>query len=153
LRFTNIGAGNFVTGGDRSITATNVAVTFDGSVDISPTTTNKILSVAGNSDFTFNGSILTTNTGFSAELRASSTGRTTLNASNNYDGLTTVSAGATLRLGNANSLGTTLAGTVVASGAAIDLNGQAIAAEALTIQGSGINTNGALFNSSSAAAS
>jgi autotransporter-associated beta strand protein len=153
LRFTNIGAGNFILGGDRSITATNVAVTFDGSVDISPTASAKTFAVAGNSDFTFNGSILTTNTGFSAEFRASSTGRTTLNASNNYNGLTTVSAGAILRLGNANALGTTLAGTVVASGAAIDLNGQVIAEEALTIEGSGINTNGAIFNSSSAAAS
>ena len=124
LNFTNTGTGNSVTGGSRTITATNVAVTFDGSLDISPTDSAKTFTVAGNSDFTFNGSILTTNTGFSSEFRASSTGRTTLNASNNYDGLTTVSAGATLRLANSYAMGAANGLTnTVAGGGALELLG------------------------------
>jgi len=148
LTFTNTGAGNFVVGGSRTITATNAAVTFDGSVDISPTTTNKTFTVAGNSDFTFNGSILATNTAFSSEFRASSTGRTTLNASNNYNGLTTVSAGATLRLANSYAMGVTngLTNTVVSGGALELSNGILVDGEILDLNGSGVSDGGALRN-------
>ena len=148
LTFTNTGAGNFVVGGSRTITATNSAVTFDGSVDISPTTTNKTFTVVGNSDFTFNGSVLTTNTAFSSEFRASSTGRTTLNASNNYDGLTTVSAGATLRLANSFAMGVTngLTNTVVSGGALELSNGITVDGEILDLNGSGVSDGGALRN-------
>ena len=148
LTFTNTGTGNLVVGGSRTITATNVAVIFDGSVYISPTTTNKTLTVAGNSDFTFNGSILTTNTAFSSEFRASSTGRTTLNASNNYDGLTTVSEGATLRLANSYAMGATNGLTnTVADGGALELsNGITVDNEILDLNGSGVSDGGALRN-------
>jgi autotransporter-associated beta strand protein len=148
LTFTNAGTGNLVTGGSRTITATNVAVTFDGSVDISPTDSAKTFTVAGNSDFTFNGSILTTNTGFSSEFRASSTGRTTLNASNNYDGLTTVSAGATLRLANSFAMGVAngLTNTVAVGGALELLGGITVNGEILDLNGRGVSDGGALRN-------
>jgi len=137
LTFTNTGTGNLVVGGSRTITATNVAVTFDGPVDISPTTAAKTFTVAGNSDFTFNGAILTTNTGFSSEFRASSTGRTTLNASNNYDGLTTVSAGAKLRLANSYAMGVAngLTNTVAVGGALELLGGITVNGEILALSG------------------
>jgi fibronectin-binding autotransporter adhesin len=73
-------------------------------------------------------------------------------SANTYTGLTTVSAG-TLRLGKASALGTTAGGTSVTSGAVLDLNGQTIGAEAVTINGTGISSGGALINSSGTAAS
>ena len=79
-------------------------------------------------------------------------GALTLSGNNSYAGLTTVSGG-TLKLGHANALGTTAAGTTVSSGYTLDLNGQAIGAEALTITGSGISSAGALQNSSGTPAS
>jgi autotransporter-associated beta strand protein len=155
LTFTN--ATNTVTSSSgtsagRSIlnNSTNLAMTFSGAIDIGSSSTNEA-EFGAVGDIAVNGSIFNTNTGVRG-LTKSGNGVLSLNASNSYNGTTTVNAG-TLRLGNANALGTTSAGTVVASGATIDLNGQAIAGEALTIQGNGINTNGALFNSSSAAAS
>ena len=148
LTFTNTGTGNLVVSGSRAITATNVAVTFDGSVDISPTAAAKTFTVAGNSDFTFNGSILTTNTAFSSEFRASSTGRTTLNASNNYDGLTTVSAGAKLRLANSYAMGVAngLTNTVAVGGALELLGGITVNGEILALNGTGVSDDGVLRN-------
>ncbi|HTP41315.1 MAG TPA: LamG-like jellyroll fold domain-containing protein, partial [Nitrospiria bacterium] len=79
------------------------------------------------------------------------------NGNNSYTGTTTVSAG-TLQLGAAGSatnspLGTTAGGTAVAGGATLDLNGWSLAAaEPLSINGTGVGGNGALINSSGAAA-
>jgi autotransporter-associated beta strand protein len=148
LTFTNVGTGNVIVGGSRTITATDVAVTFDGAVDISQSGAAKTLTLAGNSDFTFNGSILTTNTSFTSGLVVSSTGLTTLNASNNYDGTTTVSAGATLRLANSYAMGAANSLTnSVASGAALQLQGGiAIEGEILALNGRGVSDNGVLRN-------
>ncbi len=80
-----------------------------------------------------------------------------LSGANTYGGPTTLSAG-TLRLGldgdaTNTPLGTAAAGTTVASGAALDLNGYTLGtAEALTLNGSGIAGGGALTNDSSQAA-
>ena len=76
----------------------------------------------------------------------------TMSGANTYAGLTTVTSG-TLKLGNATALGTTAAGTTVASGAALDLLGQPVGAEALTLSGTGISSGGALINSDGTAAS
>ncbi len=81
----------------------------------------------------------------------------TLSGSNTYTGLTTISAG-TLKLGATGDatntpLGTTGSGTSVTSGAALDLAGYALgAAEALTLNGTGVSSGGALTNSSGTAA-
>ncbi|HRG10626.1 MAG TPA: hypothetical protein PLJ08_18770, partial [Cyclobacteriaceae bacterium] len=65
-----------------------------------------------------------------------------------YTGTTTVNTG-TLRLGSLTALGTTAGGTIVNTGAAIDISGQNYAAaEPLTLNGTGISGSGALFNSS-----
>lgn len=79
-------------------------------------------------------------------------GTYTLSGANAYAGNTTVSAG-TLQLGNASALGTTAGGTTVSSGAVLDLNGQSVGAEAVTLNGTGISSGGALINSSGSAAS
>ena len=95
-------------------------------------------------------------------LTKSTTGTVTLSGANSYTGLTTISAGI-LKLGATGGttntpLGTTAAGTVVTSGAVLDLNGFTLANtgtfEALTLNGgTGIGNGGALTNSSASAAS
>ncbi|MFY7885985.1 MAG: hypothetical protein ACOVOV_14190, partial [Dolichospermum sp.] len=80
-----------------------------------------------------------------------------LNQNNTYTGLTTVNNNATLRLGAAGSgsntpLGTTAAATTVSSGGSIDLNGfTLVTSEALTLNGTGQSSNGALRNGGAAA--
>ena len=71
----------------------------------------------------------------------SGSGTQSLSGANTYTGFTTVSGGA-LILDNAVALGTTAGGTTVAGGATLDLGGQAIAAEPLTITGAGVGGNG-----------
>ncbi len=61
-----------------------------------------------------------------------------------------VSAG-TLRPGNSSSgLGTVAGGTTVASGATLDVNGQTMGNETITVSGSGVGGAGAVFNSGGA---
>jgi autotransporter-associated beta strand protein len=75
-----------------------------------------------------------------------------LSGNNTYTGTYTVSNGL-LKLGSGTALGPVGSGTTVASGAALDLNGQNYAlAEPLTISGTGISSGGAIFNSSATAA-
>ncbi|HMQ00404.1 MAG TPA: hypothetical protein PKC24_11535, partial [Cyclobacteriaceae bacterium] len=75
---------------------------------------------------------------------------------NSYTGSTLINSGI-LRLGSSGDgtnspLGTIAAGTVVASGASIDLNGFSLStAEPLTLNGTGISNGGALQNSSATA--
>ncbi|MGC4013542.1 MAG: autotransporter-associated beta strand repeat-containing protein [Luteolibacter sp.] len=73
----------------------------------------------------------------------------TLSGANTYTGTTLVSNG-TVKLGNASALGAATAGTTIASGATLDMNGQDLGAiaEAITITGTGVGGNGALINSS-----
>jgi autotransporter-associated beta strand protein len=80
------------------------------------------------------------------------TGTLFLNGANTYTGATTISNGV-VQLGNATGLGATNGGTTVVSGATLDLNGQAVGAEALSLAGTGVGGNGALINSSASASS
>jgi autotransporter-associated beta strand protein len=68
----------------------------------------------------------------------------TLSGANTYSGATTVNTGGTLKVANNSALGTSAAGTVVNSGATLDLNaGVNIASEALTLSGNLLGrTNG-----------
>lgn len=79
-------------------------------------------------------------------------GRLVLGGANTtFTGTMTVSVG-TLKIGNADALGTTAGATIVASGAELDLNGITLAtSEPLTLNGVGINNSGdgALINTSS----
>jgi hypothetical protein len=78
ITFVNSSATNQITGGSRNLYATNVNVTFQGAIDISPTTANKDLGFRGNGDYTLNGSIVTANTGFNAGIVVDATGTVTL---------------------------------------------------------------------------
>jgi autotransporter-associated beta strand protein len=71
-------------------------------------------------------------------------GTMVLTSANTYTGTTTVSAGI-LRITNGDALGGTAGGTTVASGAVLELaGGITTAAEPLTLNGSGLSTDGAL---------
>lgn len=67
----------------------------------------------------------------------------TLRGSSTYKGVTNVEAG-TLYIRNSNALGTSDAGTVVFSGASLQINTVNIGDESLTLNGTGISNNGAL---------
>ncbi len=94
----------------------------------------------------------------SGTLTKNGLGVWTVSGSSTYTGLTTISAG-TLRLGSAGGatntpLGTTGGATSITSGAILDLNGFTLGtAEALTINGTGIASIGALITSSGSATS
>ncbi|OIN03681.1 hypothetical protein A9236_01960 [Polynucleobacter sp. QLW-P1DATA-2] len=78
-------------------------------------------------------------------------GAVTLSGANTYTGGTTVSGG-TLKAGSATALGGSAGAVTVAAGAALDLNGQTLTnTNALTLNGTGIFSAGALTNSSGTA--
>ena len=79
-------------------------------------------------------------------LNKTGSGTLTLNGANSYSGATNVSAGV-LNIQNANALGSTAAGTTVAGGAALQIQGGiSTPAEALTLNGTGVANDGALRN-------
>lgn len=70
----------------------------------------------------------------------------TLSGVNTYGGLTTISAGV-LNIQNSAALGSTATGTLVSSGAALQIQGGiGVGSEALVLNGSGIANDGALRN-------
>jgi autotransporter-associated beta strand protein len=82
----------------------------------------------------------------SGTLTKDGAGTLTLSGANTYTGATTVSAGV-LNIKHANALGTTAARTSVTSGAALQIQGGiTTAAEALTLNGTGVSSDGALRN-------
>lgn len=147
------GAGTLTLGGTLTTVANaNVASTISG-----------YLGLGANRDFNIADGLMDNDLKVSAVISGSftlskitSAGVMLVSGHNSYTGLTTVSAG-TLRLGSAGGatntpLGTTAAGTIVASGYSLDLNGYTLGtSEALTISGTGIGANGALLNTSSSA--
>ncbi|NDA26417.1 MAG: hypothetical protein EBZ05_06215, partial [Verrucomicrobia bacterium] len=69
-----------------------------------------------------------------------------MTADNTFDGSTTVSSGV-LRIGHNNALGSSIAGTSVSTGAALEIQGGiTVGAEALTLNGDGISYRGSLRN-------
>jgi len=127
---------------------------------------NNDFNIAGSNDFTLSGNIdlngftpiitvsNTGNTTFSGTVGVSvgsglwkdGTGKLILTGANNYDSGTTVNAGV-LNIQNASALGTVGAGTTVISGAALEIqSGITVSTEPLTLNGTGISSNGALRN-------
>ncbi|MEI6872726.1 MAG: autotransporter-associated beta strand repeat-containing protein, partial [Verrucomicrobiota bacterium] len=79
-------------------------------------------------------------------VRKSGSGTQVFSGANTYTGATTVSGGA-LNIQNAAALGSTAGATTVSAGAALQIQGGiAVGAEALTLNGSGVSSDGALRN-------
>ena len=79
-------------------------------------------------------------------LAKNGTGTLTLSGTNTYTGATTINTGV-VNIQNNAALGAATAGTTVASGAALEVQGGLTAvAENLTLNGTGISSNGALRN-------
>ncbi|MEI7533518.1 MAG: autotransporter-associated beta strand repeat-containing protein [Verrucomicrobiae bacterium] len=144
-----------VGGGSATTYAENSPVTFDdngtgsGPLTVTLTAAHTPASVTVNNsakDYVLTGSAIDGVT----TLAKSGTSQLTLSGANSYSGATTISAG-TVKLGNATALGTTAGGTTLSSGAVLDLNGQTVGAEAVSLSGTGISSGGALVNSSTAA--
>lgn len=76
------------------------------------------------------------------------TGSVTLSTANDYVGATQINAG-TLVAANNSALGSTDAGTTVASGASLDISGVDVGGEALTAEGAGVGGQGAITSSAS----
>ncbi|NKA16744.1 MAG: hypothetical protein EBV74_02310, partial [Alphaproteobacteria bacterium] len=132
-------ATNIVLGGGTlkytgSTASTNRAFT------ISDSTTGTFEVSTAATDLTISGAAAST----SGALTKTGSGRLILSGANQYTGVTTISEGV-LQASNASALGTAASGTTVANGAALEIT-TTINAEALTLNGSGISSGGALRN-------
>jgi autotransporter-associated beta strand protein len=96
------------------------------------------LTVGTSSSTTFSGVI--NNAVAEIAIIKQGSGTLTLSGTNTYTGTTTVNAG-TLAITNASALGTTAAGTIIASGATLDIRNISVGAEALTINGGTLLTS------------
>jgi autotransporter-associated beta strand protein len=107
--------------------------------------TDATLTVGDATSKTFSGTLVNGGSGKLA-LTKQGSGTFTLTGANTYTGTTTINAGA-LNIQNASALGGTASGTSVASGAALQIQGGiTTAAEALTLRGAGLSSDGALRN-------
>jgi fibronectin-binding autotransporter adhesin len=117
----------------------------DGIVDKSTASAETLTLGGGDATASFTGTIQ--NTLGTIAVTKTGTGTQTLAGNNTYSGLTTVSGNGVLNIQHANALGSTAAGTTIASGSALQIQGGIVtAAEALAIDGTGISNNGALRN-------
>lgn len=144
LVLVNTGINDYA--GTTTITAGTVQVgdgfqASGGSLGTGPVINNASLVLNRPDNYTLAGAISGT-----GSIVQKGPGVTTLSGTNTFSGPVTVAAG-TLRLGNGNALGSTAAGTAVAAGGVIDLNGQLLPqGEVVSIVGDGIGGAGALIN-------
>jgi len=127
---------------------------FDGFKLGSAALNNITVQINGNANVVFNG-IIENSGSFSNGITINNTARTTFAGDNTYSGTTTISSGALLKIGSATALGSTLTGTTVSAGGVLDMNGQAVGNEAISISTGtgGISGSGSLINSSANSAS
>jgi len=139
-------AGLLALGSASSIVASSGDITLSHSGTITGATYGLTIDGSHNTAIA---SIIGTSTG---TITKNGSGTLTLSGANTFTGLTTVNAGI-LKLGSTTALGSVAAGTVINSGAALDLNGKTYAnAEALTIDSTGVSSSGVIYNSSATAA-
>jgi autotransporter-associated beta strand protein len=105
---------------------------------------NTVLTFTRSNDFTVANLI-----SGSGNLEKKGAGALTLTGSNSYTGSTSVLNGV-LKLGNASALGNAAVGATVSQGAALDLNGQTVGSENISLAGSGSAGSGALINGNTA---
>lgn len=144
----NAGAGAFVvSGGALTLNNANAAITQTSN---SAQTINNALILNRNTDIEGAGAGMLTLAGDISEIGGARTITKTgtysavFSGNNSYTGTTVISVGV-LNIRSASGLGSTGAGTTVADGAALELQGGiTIGAETLLIKGSGVGGNGAL---------
>jgi fibronectin-binding autotransporter adhesin len=125
---------NVALGGSQSWTNSSTGLlTVNGTVNGA----GNALTFAGTGDQTVAGAISGTGTA----LTQSGTGNVTLSGPNSYTGGTTISSG-TVTAGNATALGAT-SNNVALNGGMLNLNGQAVSQNALTMAGGLLTDNGA----------
>ena len=109
------------------------AIKVQGTIDITNTDTSSVTGIISDG-------------ATSSILTKAGSGKLTLSGNNTYTGAVTVNAGR-LHITHANGLGTTDAATTVTDGARLNINGGLTIAEAITINGTGDSSKGALhFN-------
>ena len=153
--------GTLLIGGSSSSFSTSRAITLNGSGTLDSGAVSNTMTFMTGSTVT-NGANLLTLQGSGAGSLAdvigngsggvtkSGTGSWTLSGNNSYTGLTTISQGV-LNIQHGNALGSISNGTSITNGAALELQGGiTTAAEALTLNGTGISSNGALRSISGA---
>ena len=144
--FSNTGsmALSVASGGNLTLSANRTFGSISGAGNIA-LGSNTLTTGSNNNSTTYSGVMSGT-----GALSKTGTGTLTLSGSNTYSGGTTISNGM-IKLGSAAALGTSTA--TVSSGATLDLNGQTAVANNLSLNGTGISSLGALYNSSTSAAS
>jgi autotransporter-associated beta strand protein len=129
--------------GDTALLDDTAGVTTSITIAPGVTVAPSVLSnTSTNNSFTISGA---GRIGGSASIVKSGLATLAINTANTFSGAVDVQAG-TLQTGNASALGSTVAGTTVEPGATLDLNGQNLGGEAITISGDGVNGGGALAN-------
>jgi autotransporter-associated beta strand protein len=141
----NLSGNNIVTGAVTLAAATTVQ-SDAGTLNINGGITGAFpLTVEGAGNTTINGVIGTA----AGTLIKNDAGTLTLTNANTYTGATTINAG-TVSVTNALGLGTVAGGVSVVSGATLNINGVAIGAEALSLNGTGVAAAGALTGTGTA---
>ncbi|WP_415908830.1 autotransporter-associated beta strand repeat-containing protein [Oleiharenicola sp. Vm1] len=141
----------------RNVSGSN---TWDGAINLAQ---NARITTDAASTLTLNGAITATDKNLTFEsagttyatnaigtgtgtVTKTGTGTLYLSGNSTYQGTTTVSAGV-VNISSNDALGSTLAGTTVANGAALELQGNIhVGAETLSLDGSGVSGGGALRN-------
>ena len=131
-------------GGNLTLSANRTFGSISGAGNIA-LGSNTLTTGSNNNSTTYSGVMSGT-----GALSKTGTGTLTLSGSNTYSGGTTISNG-TIKLGSVAALGTSTA--TVSSGATLDLNGQTAVANNLSVNGTGVSSVGALYNSSTTATS
>ena len=131
-------------GGNLTLSANRTFGSISGAGNIA-LGSNTLTTGSNNNSTTYSGVMSGT-----GALSKTGTGTLTLSGTNTYSGGTTISNGM-IKLGSVAALGTSTA--TVSSGATLDLNGQTAVANNLSLNGTGISSLGALYNSSTSAAS
>ena len=114
-------------------TVSLAAAVYSGSVVINASTNNYVLGGGG---------MISGN----ASLSKLGTGTLSVNATNNFTGAVVIGGG-TLKTGNSAALGSAAGPTIVTNGGTLDVNGQSLGAEPVTVSGAGAGGAGAIVNS------
>jgi autotransporter-associated beta strand protein len=143
--------GNMIINSSGNATWSSVAggsMLFNGGIDLSESSTNRTLTFAGAGNVTVGSAIANGGGSTGGGVTFTSTGTNLLSGNNTYGGATTIAANSTLKIGSTTALGSTSGSTVVSLGGVLDLNGQTVSDEPLTLEGTGISSAGALVNTS-----